>query len=88
MAYDMLEEGLIDEDDALLRVDANRLEEFFKRRVDAAGATPIATGLERLTGRSDRHGRVQRRRGAGAGAARASGSSWSAARPRPTTTTA
>ena len=34
MAYDMLEEGLIDEDEALLRVDANRLEELFKRRVD------------------------------------------------------
>ena len=37
MAYDMLEEGLIDEDEALLRVDANRLEELFKRRVDATG---------------------------------------------------
>ena len=35
MAYDMLEEGLIDDDEALLRVDANRLEELFKRRVDA-----------------------------------------------------
>ncbi len=34
MAYDMLEEGLIDADEALLRVDANRLEELFKRRVD------------------------------------------------------
>ena len=33
IAYDMLEEGLIDEDAALLRVDANRLEELFKRRV-------------------------------------------------------
>jgi pyruvate,orthophosphate dikinase len=45
MAFDMLEEGLIDEDTALLRVDANRLEELFKRRVKADGATPIATGL-------------------------------------------
>ncbi len=45
MAYDMLEEGLIDEDTALLRVDANRLEELFKRRVRADGATPIAKGL-------------------------------------------
>ena len=34
MAHDMLEEGLIDADEALLRVDANRLEELFKRRVE------------------------------------------------------
>jgi pyruvate,orthophosphate dikinase len=33
MAYDMLRENLIDADEALLRVDANRLEELFKRRV-------------------------------------------------------
>ncbi len=38
MAYDMLDEGLIDEDEALLRVDANRLEELFKRRVEGATA--------------------------------------------------
>jgi pyruvate,orthophosphate dikinase len=50
MAYEMLEEGLIDEDEALLRVDANRLEELFKRRVDATGATPIATGLNASPG--------------------------------------
>ena len=50
MAYEMLEEGLIDEDEALLRVDANRLEELFKRRVDATGADPIATGLNASPG--------------------------------------
>ncbi len=50
MAYDMLEEGLIDEDAALLRVDANRLEELFKRRVDAQGAAPIAKGLNASPG--------------------------------------
>ncbi|HEY6566454.1 MAG TPA: pyruvate, phosphate dikinase [Actinomycetota bacterium] len=50
MANDMLEEGLINEDEALLRVDANRLEELFKRRVDATGATPIATGLNASPG--------------------------------------
>ncbi|MET0800975.1 MAG: pyruvate, phosphate dikinase [Actinomycetota bacterium] len=50
MAHDMLDEGLIDEDEALLRVDANRLEELFKRRVDASGATPIATGLNASPG--------------------------------------
>ena len=50
MAYDMLEEGLIDEDTALLRVDANRLEELFKRTVDASAATPIAKGLNASPG--------------------------------------
>jgi pyruvate,orthophosphate dikinase len=50
MAHDMLEEGLIDEDTALLRVDANRLEELFKRRVKADGATPIAKGLNASPG--------------------------------------
>jgi pyruvate,orthophosphate dikinase len=50
MAYDMLEEGLIDEDTALLRVDANRLEELFKRRVRAEGREPIAIGLNASPG--------------------------------------
>jgi pyruvate,orthophosphate dikinase len=50
MAYDMLDERLIDEDTALLRVDANRLEELFKRRVKADGAEPIAKGLNASPG--------------------------------------
>ena len=50
MARDMLDEGLIDEDTALLRVDANRLEELFKRRVRADGAEPIARGLNASPG--------------------------------------
>jgi pyruvate, orthophosphate dikinase len=50
MAFDMLNEGLIDEDSALLRVDANRLEELFKRRVKADGAQPIAKGLNASPG--------------------------------------
>ncbi|HEY7399684.1 MAG TPA: pyruvate, phosphate dikinase, partial [Actinomycetota bacterium] len=50
MAYDMLEEELIGEDEALLRVDANRLEELFKRRVDDSGAAPIAIGLNASPG--------------------------------------
>jgi pyruvate,orthophosphate dikinase len=50
MAYDMLEEGLIDEDSALLRVDADRLEELFKRRAKADGATAIARGLNASPG--------------------------------------
>ena len=50
MAFDMLAEELIDADNALLRVDANRLEELFKRRVKAEGATPIAKGLNASPG--------------------------------------
>lgn len=53
MAYDMLEEGLIDEDTALLRVDANRLEELFKRviaREAVERARPIARGLNASPG--------------------------------------
>jgi len=50
MAYDMLEEQLIDEDTALLRVNADRLEELFKRRVKADGAAPIARGLNASPG--------------------------------------
>ena len=56
MAYDMLEEGLIDEDAALLRVDANRLEELFKRRVQADGAHADREGPERVARRRDRRG--------------------------------
>ncbi|MGI8616570.1 MAG: pyruvate, phosphate dikinase [Actinomycetota bacterium] len=50
MAFDMLAEDLIDADIGLLRVDANRLEELFKRRVKAEGATPIAKGLNASPG--------------------------------------
>ncbi len=50
MAYDMLDEGLIDEETALLRVDANRLEELFKRRVKADESKPIAKGLNASPG--------------------------------------
>ena len=51
IAYDMLDEGLIDEDTALLRVDPNRLEELFKRVVSAkAKAESIAKGLNASPG--------------------------------------
>jgi pyruvate,orthophosphate dikinase len=51
MAHDMLEEGLIDVDTALLRLDADRVEELFKK-VIAAGdsAEVIATGLNASPG--------------------------------------
>ncbi len=53
MASEMLEEGLIDEDEALLRVDANRLEELFKRVVAEEAKErekAIATGLNASPG--------------------------------------
>jgi pyruvate,orthophosphate dikinase len=51
MAYDMLEEGLIEVDVALLRLDANRLEELFKQVIAAGGgAEPIASGLNASPG--------------------------------------
>jgi pyruvate,orthophosphate dikinase len=50
MASEMLTQGLIDEDTAMLRVDANRLEELFKRRVEVDGAGAIATGLNASPG--------------------------------------
>ena len=50
MASDMLEEQLIDEDTALLRVNADRLEELFKRRARTGGATAIARGLNASPG--------------------------------------
>jgi pyruvate, orthophosphate dikinase len=53
MAHDMLDESLIDRDEALGRVDANRLEELFKRVIaeeTAARETPIAQGLNASPG--------------------------------------
>jgi pyruvate, orthophosphate dikinase len=51
MAYDMHAEGLIDLDVAMLRLDANRLEELFKKVIAAGGgAEAIATGLNASPG--------------------------------------
>jgi pyruvate,orthophosphate dikinase len=51
MAYEMLEEGLISPDEALLRVDANRLEELFKRVIaSGTSVSPIAKGLNASPG--------------------------------------
>ncbi|HXP14152.1 MAG TPA: pyruvate, phosphate dikinase, partial [Actinomycetes bacterium] len=51
MAHDMLDEGLIDIDTAMLRLDANRLEELFKKVIaEGAGGEPIATGLNASPG--------------------------------------
>src|SRR6266511_3381053 len=45
MAYDMQDEGLIDVGTALLRLDADRLEELFKKVIAEGGAEAIASGL-------------------------------------------
>ncbi len=53
MAFEMLAEELIDADTALLRVDANRLEELFKRVIAKHAKeteTPIAKGLNASPG--------------------------------------
>jgi pyruvate,orthophosphate dikinase len=51
IGYDMLEEGLIDVDTAVLRLDADRLEELFKKVIaEGKGAEPIATGLNASPG--------------------------------------
>ncbi|HEV8653712.1 MAG TPA: pyruvate, phosphate dikinase [Actinomycetes bacterium] len=50
MAYDMVDEGLIDVDTAMLRLDANRLEELFEKVLAEGGGEPIATGLNASPG--------------------------------------
>ena len=51
MAYDMLDEDLIDVDMAVLRLDANRLEELFKKVIASdAASEPIASGLNASPG--------------------------------------
>ena len=70
MAHDMPAEGMIDVDTALLRLDANRLEELFKKVIAAGGgATAIATGLNASPGAAVGKARVQRRRRPGVGRA-------------------
>src|SRR5919109_617517 len=51
MAFDMLNEGLIDVDAAVLRLDANRLEELFKKVIAEGGdGEPVASGLNASPG--------------------------------------
>jgi pyruvate,orthophosphate dikinase len=51
MAHDMLAEGLIEVDTALLRLDADRLEELFKKVIaEGGGAETIAVGLNASPG--------------------------------------
>ena len=70
MAHDMHAEGLIDVDTAMLRLDANRLEELFKKVIAAGGgAERDRLGPERLPGGGGRQGRCSRRRRPGVGRA-------------------
>ena len=77
-------------DEALLRVDANRLEELFKRRINdeaaRAGRRSRKGSTPRPAPRSARSSSPPTR--PRSAARRGSPSSWSAERPRPTTTTA
>jgi pyruvate, orthophosphate dikinase len=51
MAHDMVDEDLIDVDTGALRLDANRLEELFKKVIaEGTKAEPIATGLNASPG--------------------------------------
>jgi pyruvate, orthophosphate dikinase len=50
MAHDMLDEDLIEVDTALLRLDANRLEELFKKVIAEGGAEAVASGLNASPG--------------------------------------
>src|ERR671924_511740 len=51
MAFDMLDEGLIDVDTAVLRLDANRLEELFKKVIAEGGdGQALASGLNASPG--------------------------------------
>jgi pyruvate, orthophosphate dikinase len=51
MAFDMLDEGLIDVDTAVLRLDANRLEELFKKVIAEGGdGEAVASGLNASPG--------------------------------------
>ncbi len=69
MAYDMLEEGLITQDEGLLRLDPNRLEQLFKPVVKEgqSEATARHPGTERVARRGGRargvHGGRRRRVG-------------------------
>ena len=69
MARDMSSEGLIEVDTALLRLDANRLEELFKKVIaeKGAGAEPIATGLNASPGAASAARPCSRRRRPGVG---------------------
>ena len=85
----LVDEGLIDLDEALRRVTGAQLAQLMFPRFDDAGDAQAARqGHERLARRGRRQGGLRLRHRGRVGRARARRSSWSAARPTPTTSTA
>ena len=86
IATQLVDQGLIDLDEALQRVTGAQLAQLmFPRFDDDARQAADRQGHERLAGRGGRQGRLRLRHRASSGRARARRSSWSAARPTPTT---
>ena len=86
IATQLVDEGLIDMDEAVRRVTGDQLAQLmFPRFVVGRGRHAAHPGHERLAGRRGRQGGVLVGDGGGVGASGARRSSWSAARPTPTT---
>ena len=86
IAVHMVDEGLIEMDEALLRVTGDQLAQLMFPRFDEHGrAHPARHGHDRLAGRRGRQGGLRLRHRGRSGRARARTSSWSAGRPTPTT---
>ena len=63
-SVDMFKEGLISEEEALLRIEPDMLEQFLHRRIDPdAKIEPLAVGISASPGRGHRQGGVRRRPG-------------------------
>ena len=89
IATQLVDEGLIDMDEALPRVTGAQLAQLmFPRFDDDAGREADRQGHERLARCRGRQGRLRLRTAAEEWPAAARRSSWSAARPTPTTSTA
>ena len=89
IAIQLVDQGLIDMDEALNRVTGDQLVQLMFPRFDASGdGQADHQGHQRLAGGRGRQGRVRLRAGGASRPPRARTSSWSAARPTPTTCTA
>jgi pyruvate,orthophosphate dikinase len=89
IATQLVDEGLIDMDEALRRVTGDQLAQLMFPRFDPPATRAAARqGHERLARRRGRQGGVRLRDAPSSGRARARRSSWSAGRPTPTTSPA
>ncbi len=89
IAVQLVDEGVIDVDEALTRVTGAQLSQLMFPRFDDTGAhTLLAQGHERLARRGRRQGRLRLRHRRRSGRTAARRSSSCAARPTPTTSTA